>query len=140
MKVARILDAKSRNVITSAADASVSDVARTLSENNIGVLVVIDAQGGIVGMFSERDIVRGLTEHGANFLDMPVARAMSHPLITCTPENSVEDVMELMNAHGIRHLPVVEAEKKVGVISIVDVVRALLARAEFDTELRQLAV
>ncbi len=69
-----------------------------------------DAEGGISGIFSERDIVRGLVEYGTDYLDMPLGRAMSSSVITCTPDNSVEDVMELMTANGIRHLPVVDAE------------------------------
>ena len=64
---------------------------------------------------------------------------MSRSVITCTPENSVNDVMELMTGNEIRHLPVVDGEELIGVISIVDVVHAMLARAEFDKEVRQMA-
>ena len=138
MKVARILDSKVGDVVTGSAEMPVSDGARLLSENGIGVLVVNDGEGGIGGIFSERDIVRGLVEHGPDYLDMPLERAMSSSVITCTPDNSVDDVMELMTANGIRHLPVVDAERLVGVVSIVDVVRALLARAEFDREMHQM--
>jgi CBS domain-containing protein len=138
MKVARILDSKGGDVVTGSTEMPVSDGARLLSENGIGVLVVSDAEGGISGIFSERDIVRGLVEYGTDYLDMPLGRAMSSSVITCTPDNSVEGVMELMTANGIRHLPVVDAKTLVGVVSTIDVVRALLVRAELDREMHQM--
>lgn len=139
MKVAVLLDAKGRQVMTVAEDTPTSEAARSLAVNGIGVLVVANADGAIEGIFSERDIVRGLTRFGAAYLDMPVGQSMTRSVITCTAENSVNDVMELMTSNEIRHLPVVEGEELVGVISIVDVVHAMLARAEFDKEVRQMA-
>jgi len=139
MKVAVLLDAKGRQVMTVTADTPISEAARSLAVNDIGVLVVADADGTIEGIFSERDVVRGLARFGAEYLDMPVGQSMSRSVVTCTAENSVDDVMELMTGHKIRHLPVVDGEELIGVISIVDVVHAMLARAEFDKEVRQMA-
>ncbi len=141
MKVARILSGKETGVITGDADMPVREAARTLAEKRIGLLVVTGADGILAGVFSERDIVRGLSEHGAEYLDMPVGEGMTRHPITCSPEHRVEDVMELMNAHGIRHLPVLgDDDKLIGVISMVDVVRSLLARAELDREMHRAAV
>lgn len=129
MKVSNLLDAKGSDVMTITAATLASEAARSLAINGIGALVVAEAEGAIEGIFSERDIVRGVAKFGAEFLDMPISQTMSSSVITCAPENSVNDVMELMTAHQIRHLPVIDGEELIGVISIVDVVHALLARA-----------
>ena len=140
MKVDILLDAKGCDVMTVTEDTSVSEAARSLAVNNIGVLVVADAAGRIEGIFSERDIVRGLARVGAGYLDTPVGQSMSRTVITCTRENSVDDVMDMMTGNAIRHLPVVEGEELIGVLSIVDVIHALLARAEFDKDMRKIGV
>ena len=137
MKVAQILGSKGHTVVTSPTTASIAEVAKALSTQGIGVVVATDDQGAIAGIVSERDIVRGLADSGAGLLAMSVAELMTRAVVTCDLEASVDDVMELMTANGIRHLPVVRDDFLVGVISIVDVVRALLAREELNREVRR---
>jgi len=135
LKIKQILDAKGRAVVTIPGDALVSDVIRSLSENGIGVIVVVDEDKKIAGIVSERDIVRGLGNFGVGLLDSNVRKIMTSRVITGDTETAVADVMSLMTSNKIRHLPVVDADEHLeGLISIGDVVNALLARAQIDRE------
>lgn len=135
MIIKQILDAKGRAVVTIPSDATVADVAGALSANGIGVIVVLDPSEKIAGIVSERDIVRGLGRRGVAMLDLEVGEIMTNTVITCEAETNVNDVMSLMTANKIRHLPVVDADDRLtGLISIGDVVNALLARAQLDRE------
>jgi len=135
LKIKQILDAKGRAVVTIPGDALVSDVIRSLSENGIGVIVVVDEDKKIAGIVSERDIVRGLGNFGVGLLDSNVRKIMTSRVITGDTETAVADVMSLMTSNKIRHLPVVDADDHLeGLISIGDVVNALLARAQIDRE------
>ena len=91
-----------------------------------------DDAGGLTGIISERDIVRGLARHGAGLGDMTVGELMTRDVITCAPDNSVEDVMKLMTEHRIRHLPVVGDGGLLGVVSILDIVQSRLSEVETD--------
>lgn len=135
MIIKQILEAKGRAVVTIPADATITDVVGSLSANGIGVIVVLDRDEKIAGIVSERDIVRGLGQQGVALLDMEVGKIMTDSVITCDPETNVDDVMSLMTANKIRHLPVVGTDDRLaGLISIGDVVNALLARAQLDRE------
>lgn len=134
MRVAQILESKGRKVITTPADATVNDAVNTLTDNTVGVTVATTDSGEVAGILSERDVVRGLARHGAALLPMPITALMSTSVITCQPDASIEDVMELMTSNQVRHLPVVEDGQLVGLLSIVDVVRILLARAQLNQE------
>ncbi len=129
-----ILDSKGRDVVMGAEDATIAEAAALLLENRIGVLVVTDTHGNVSGIISERDIVSGLVEVGDKSLHMPVALSMTRQVITCSAECSVENAMKMMSTHKIRHLPVVADGKLAGVISIIDLVRAFLHRAEKEIE------
>lgn len=97
-----------------------------LSRENVGALVVKDVcrtEGNVVvGMFSERDVVRALAEKGPKVLQMTVEELMSKTIISCSPDDDLDDVIELMDQHRIRHLPVLEEQTLIGVVSIRDVV------------------
>lgn len=134
MRVAQILESKGRKVITTPAGATVNDAVNTLADNAVGVTVATTDSGEVAGILSERDVVRGLARHGAELLSAPVTALMSTSVITCQPDASLEDVMELMTSNQVRHLPVVEDGQLVGLLSIVDVVRVLLARAQLNQE------
>lgn len=140
MKVDEILESKGRDVVTCSEDTPISEAAKLLLEKSIGVLVVTDAARNVAGIVSERDIIRGLVELSDKLLQMPLALSMKRSVITCSANSSIEYAMKLMSANKIRHLPVVDNDKLVGVISTVDVVRALLAEAEEKVAYQQLAM
>jgi len=113
--------------------ATMADVVTRLREHGIGALVV--STGGEVlpeGIVSERDVVRVLAESGAAGLDRTVADVMSSPVTTCTPEDDVTALMSLMTEQRIRHLPVVETGRLVGIVSIGDVVKSRVDQLERD--------
>lgn len=121
MQIADILGPKGIGVVALLPDTSVSGASLLLSEQSIGVAVVIDIEKGMVGILSERDITRGLAEHGADVIDMPVEQLMTRGVISCDPETSVEAALVLMRNNQIRHLPVIEnGTDLVAMVSIRD--------------------
>ena len=125
MQIADILGPKGIGVVALLPDTSVSGAALLLSEQSIGVAVVIDIEKGMVGILSERDITRGLAEHGADVIDMPVEQLMTCGVISCDPETSVEAALTLMRNNRIRHLPVIEnGTDLVAMVSIRDLTDA----------------
>lgn len=137
MKVADILKEKGTRIITVRYNETIEVAARLLTRENIGALAVKDVvrtEGNTcIGMFSERDVVRALTEHGPAAMQMTVEKLMSRKLISCGPEEDLAAVMEKMDTHGIRHLPVLENHALIGVISVRDVIRALRGQTVTDT-------
>lgn len=134
MTVSHILKAKGRNVITAAANAKVSDIARTLSEKRIGAVVITGAGGKIEGIVSERDVVRHVGREGAKALDLPVSAIMTKTVRTAGEGDSEAELMALMTEHRIRHLPVVHDGKLSGMISIGDVVKNRIEAIEREAE------
>jgi CBS domain-containing protein len=132
MDVAAILRQKSADVISLGPRASVAEAAQVLAENRIGAVLVRSPAGQVLGVLSERDIVRGLAGHGAQCLSSPVSELMTREVIACTPEDSVEHVMAVMTEHRFRHLPVKRGERLVGIVSIGDVVKYRLDEIEFE--------
>src|ERR1700684_3586841 len=130
MTVASILGRKGREVVTTSPDRSLQDIATTLVERNIGAVIVTDAHGKVLGMLSERDIVRAMARDGASALDDPVSRHMTERVVTTTEDATIPDTMERMTAGRFRHLPVIANERLVGLISIGDVVKWRLAEIE----------
>ncbi len=123
MTVARILRSKGLEVITAAPHQSLRDVASILSTRRIGALVVTDPAGRVLGIISERDVVRAIANAGANALDTPVSSAMTAKVVTTTEDAAINSMMEIMTNGRFRHLPVVRDDKLIGVISIGDVVK-----------------
>jgi CBS domain-containing protein len=136
MLIAQILSGKGGQVVTTRPEAPVAEVARLLKEKRIGAVVVADGRGAIKGIISERDLARGLADHGAALLEMKVAELMTREVTTCAPGDGLEKLMHQMTEGRFRHLPVVEKGKMVGIISIGDVVKHRLQ--ELETERRQL--
>jgi CBS domain-containing protein len=132
MNVTTILSTKGRDVATIAPTATVSDAVRLLTERKIGALIITGAGGRITGIVSERDIVRALANHGAGALQLPLNDVMTRKVVTCGPNDSIANLMELMTAGKFRHLPVMDADKLAGIISIGDVVKSRLAELEFE--------
>jgi CBS domain-containing protein len=133
MKVADVLKGKGADVVTVPPDTGIDRAVRKLKEQHIGALVVSDDGERVRGILSERDIVRGLTEHGPQLLQMKVRDVMSPSVVTCAPDESVKSVMTQMTNHRSRHIPVVADGRLCGIISIGDVVKNRLDELEMET-------
>ena len=135
MHVAVILKDKGSDVTTTTPDRTIADTAKLLDTNKIGAVLVLDPDGGgVAGVLSERDIVRGLARHGERALAMSVADLMTRDVVVCTPKDTVQDVMALMTLRRIRHVPVVTDGRLSGIISIGDVVKHRLGEVEMEAE------
>jgi CBS domain-containing protein len=132
MSVQDILKTKGAKVVTVEPTALVSVAARRLRLEHIGALVVSSDGSSIEGIISERDIVYGLIDHGAEVLDKPVSELMTRHPFTCSPQAGVKEAMRLMAMKRIRHLPVVKDGKLAGIISIGDVMKNRLDELELE--------
>ena len=130
MQIAQLLRRKGQQVATVERDATVAVALGLLAEHGIGALVVSPDGQGIEGIVTERDIVRALPERGAALLDDPVSSVMTAEVRTCVPTASVHDLARTMTDHRIRHVPVVDGGRMVGIVSIGDVVKARLDELE----------
>ena len=134
MKVESILRTKGHQVTTIQPWSSINDaVNRLLGPPRIGALVVTGVPRGLSGLITERDIVRGLKQHGPTLLEQKVSALMSHHVPTCSPQSSLAEVMVLMTRSRFRHLPVLSDGELSGLISIGDVVRGRLDEMELET-------
>ena len=140
MSIQSILDHKGSKVVTIAPDTRVGAAALRLRLEHIGA-IIITSDNHIEGILSERDIVEGLTQHGAAVIDLPVSALMSRAVHTCKPDAEIRDVMRLMTMHRIRHVPVVDNGVLRGIVSIGDVVKSRVEDMELETNvLRDYAV
>ncbi|GAC1331014.1 MAG: CBS domain-containing protein [Beijerinckiaceae bacterium] len=127
MTVASILAQKGRDVVTTLPERTMQDIATVLAERKIGAVIVTESDGKVLGILSERDIVRAMARQGASALDDPVSRHMTSRVVTTTEDATIPDTMERMTAGRFRHLPVVANDRLVGVVSIGDIVKWRLA-------------
>lgn len=134
MTVKSILAEKGRSVVSAAAGDKVETVCGVLAGKRIGAVVVLEGEGAIAGIFSERDVVRALARDGVRALAEPVESYMTRSVQTCSEDETVADVMARMTAGRFRHLPVVEGGRCVAVVSIGDVVKHRIAQAEREAE------
>ncbi|MGP4014528.1 CBS domain-containing protein [Saccharopolyspora sp. 5N708] len=134
MRIADVLRNKGSKVATISAANTVSDLVAALAEHNIGAMVVTDASGAILGIVSERDVVRRLSDHGPDILLAPLTRIMTTDVVTCGPEDSVERLTVVMTERRIRHIPVVSAGRMVGIVSIGDMVKSRISQLEEEQE------
>jgi len=130
--VEHILSQKGRTVTTIEPERTLGDAVRLLDERRIGAVVVGDGDHAVLGIISERDIVRALAKNGAAALDEPVSRYMTGKVVTCTGRSSISELMELMTERKFRHVPIVEDGRLNGIVSIGDVVKHRVA--EIETE------
>ena len=138
MLVTNILKSKGDSVISVAPDDTIGQAVEVLCRHRIGAALVKDAKGDLVGILSERDIMRGVAAQAVNCLSLSVSELMTRALVSCRPGDSINDVMVLMTERRIRHLPVIEKEQLVGVISIGDVVKSRISEMELESDaLRQ---
>ncbi len=133
MTIARLIEGRSGPIISIESTASVGEAVALLAEKRIGALPVTQ-DGSIVGIFSERDVVYGLAQHGAAILDGPVGAAMTAPVITVDPQTEVLEALGLMTRRRVRHLPVVRGKAMVGFISIGDLVKYRIERIESEAQ------
>lgn len=129
MRIADVLKNKGAAVVTINPDATVHELLAGLVEQNIGAMVVTDADG-VVGVVSERDVVRQLHTHGASVLSRPVSKIMTPVVAACTKADTVDRVSVLMTNHRVRHVPVLDGRKLVGIVSIGDVVKTRMEELE----------
>ena len=120
-----------RKCFTIAVSSSVRDAADKLTEFNIGAMPVIDSQGSVVGIISERDISRYVCNEKLN-LDENISKIMSKNIISCDLEISVSELMETMTNRKIRHMPIIDKHKLIGIVSIGDVVNHIIHKYEFE--------
>lgn len=134
MKTVRdILREKGNTVWTVSADATVYEALQVMAEHNIGAVVVL--QGGrMAGILSERDYARKVVLHGKSSLTTPVSEIMTRQVYFARPDQTIEECMALMTDRHIRHLPVFEGEELVGIVSIGDVVKQVIAEQQFMIE------
>jgi CBS domain-containing protein len=123
--IRQVLASKGSEVITTNPQALVFDALAVMGEKNIGALVVLEGDQ-VVGVFSERDYSRKVILQGKTSRTTTVGEVLSHPIITIAPDDSIEECMERMTVHRIRHLPVLDGGKMVGVVSIGDVVNWIM--------------
>lgn len=123
MQVKHILREKGREIVTIAVDATLSDAARLLAQKRIGAVIVSGEDGSLAGILSERDLVRAVSEESVAALARPVSAYMTRTVMTCSESDSIEDLMEMMTHQRFRHVPVMENDRLVGIISIGDVVK-----------------
>jgi CBS domain-containing protein len=133
-KVSDVLKHKGYRVVTVAPLQSVASVVDLLTQNRIGAAPVTDADGRLVGIISERDVIRGLSEHREAALTMAAEQLMTREVMTCAPGSSIVELMEVMTNQRIRHLPVVQNGALAGIVSIGDVVKQRLAEAQFELD------
>jgi CBS domain-containing protein len=132
MTVRHILARKGNAVTTAAPTAPIGEVVQVLAEKKIGGVVITGAGGRIVGIVSERDVVRALATGGAGIVNDPVSTIMTRSVVTCSPDETVNDIMRRMTEGKFRHVPVVEDDRLVGIVSIGDVVKHRLGELESE--------
>jgi CBS domain-containing protein len=134
MSVAHILTEKGSSVVTARPERTLDDAIHLLAEKSIGALIVMDEAQTVVGIISERDIIRALAHQGTAVLDAPISSYMTSDVVTCERETTNEQIMQLMTEGRFRHVPVCSHGKLVGLVSIGDVVKRRLATLEAEHE------
>lgn len=133
-KVADVLKQKGYQVVTVVPGQSVAAVVSVLTQNRIGAAPVVNATGELIGIISERDVVRGIATEGSDVLNHPVEQLMTREVKTCAPDDAIVELMAIMTNARIRHLPVLMHGGLCGIVSIGDVVKQRLAEAQLELE------
>ena len=134
MIVKNILAAKRGDVVTIEATANLGAAVKLLTEQHIGAVVIVGADHRVIGILSERDIVRALAEHGATVLSEPVSQVMTRDVATCSEDDAIEDLMGRMTTGKFRHMPVVQQGKLIGIVSIGDVVKTRVEEIDHEAK------
>lgn len=134
MRVSEVLRRKGATVVTIEPDRSVRELLGLLAEHGIGAVVVSEDGTSVAGIVSERDVVRRLHLYGEEVLEGPVAAIMTVDVSTCAPPDELEQLMEVMTEQRIRHLPVLEEGRLVGLVSIGDVVKHRISEVQAERD------
>ena len=134
MFVSDILAEKGGLVYTVSPGTTVSQISRQLSTRRLGSVLVVDRLDRLAGIVSERDIVNAVATHGAPALELDASEVMTRDVVTCDPDDSIDQVMAIMTQGRFRHLPVVRHGELLGLVSIGDVVKARIAETEHEAE------
>ena len=134
MIVKNILAAKRGDVVTIEATANLAAAVKLLTEQHIGAVVILGADHHVIGILSERDIVRALAEHGATVLSEPVSQVMTRDVNTCSEDDAIGDLMGRMTTGKFRHMPVVQQGKLIGIVSIGDVVKSRVEEIDHEAK------
>lgn len=134
MTVASILKQKTDRIVSVRETDSLADVARVLTQENIGAVPVLEPEGDMVGIFSERDLVRQIAREGTDVLTRPVSTVMTRNVVCCGPDDTIASTMAMMTARRFRHLPVRSDGRIIGMISIGDLVKRRVEDAEREAE------
>ncbi len=134
MRVSQVLKGKGDMVFTASPAETIGAVAALLHARRVGAMVVVDEARKVIGIVSERDIVRIVAESGGADLNQPVSACMTRDVIFAAPEETVDSLLERMTDRRIRHLPVIENERLLGIISIGDLVKTKIAETEAEAE------
>ncbi len=129
MTIARLMTGREQHIVRCSSQESVRDAAERLADNRIGAMPVLE-NGRVIGIFSERDLLYCIAEHGDRALDLLVGEVMTAPPITAEPSSTVRDALEVMTLRRIRHLPVLDGGELVAFVSIGDLVKNRLERVE----------
>ncbi|MEX1146998.1 MAG: CBS domain-containing protein [Sphingomonadales bacterium] len=134
MLVRSILKGKGADVFTVSPDISVIEAVRELNEKRVGAFLVCDKDNAVIGILSERDVVRSLAEKGDSALGGTVGDLMTRDVKTCTPDDTIDHIMSLMTGRRFRHVPVMDQGRLVGIVSIGDVVKHKIAETELEAQ------
>jgi CBS domain-containing protein len=132
MNVATILKLKGSGVFTTAKDKSLLDIAKLLAQHGIGCIVIVGEDDKISGIVSERDLMRAISQCGAQVLKEPVSNFMTKTVVTAREADTINQLMSEMTARRFRHMPVVERDELVGLVSIGDLVKIQIAEIEME--------
>ncbi len=134
MIVKSIIDIKGGDVVTLEPSVSLDTAAKLLAERRIGAVVVLGADDRVVGILSERDIVREIADRGVAAMQAPVSQVMTRKVVTCTLDETLHSIMERMTAGKFRHVPVIDQGRLAGIISIGDVVKHRIEEMEQESD------
>ena len=134
MTVKSILGAKGRDVITASPASTLQDLANTLAGKRIGAIVVAGPGGEVLGIISERDVVKAVAAAGAAALSAPVSAHMTAKVVTCGEDQTIVSVMEEMTKGRFRHMPVLKDGRLIGIVSIGDIVKHRVAEMESEQQ------
>ncbi len=133
-KVSSVLKHKGHHVVSVAPHQTIASVVKVLTQNRIGAAPVVNEAGQLIGIISERDIIRGMSEYAGTVLTLPAEQLMTREVKTCSFEDQLVDLMEVMTRQRIRHLPVIENGALHGIVSIGDVVKQRLEEVQSEAE------
>jgi CBS domain-containing protein len=136
-RISQVLRTKGSEVVTVGSESTVSELLELLVGRNVGAVVVTDnaaTDGAVIGIVSERDVVQRMFGRVDELLNMPISEIMSTSVVSCTPEDEVDNLMRTMTKRRIRHLPVVVDGKLLGIVSIGDMVKARIGELEEERD------